>query len=134
MDIWMSGEIQSDVDDAYSEVRKEIETKLNTAFASKDFGTGLVKWYFIAMIFGEHGPADYKEISRYSKRDRTCEFRLIIDHESFRAGGRTARAALVCGALLRSLDLLSEKKVPDIDLPALRAVVIEVANRNGWLT
>lgn len=132
MQIWMSEEIEADVADAYQEVRTKIESSLSSVFEKRDYGPGLVKLYFIAMLLGDNAPAGLKEIKRYKKKDKTAEFRLVIDHEQFKAGDHRSRAALIVDALLRSLDLMGGMGIPDVDIASIRADLLATAESQGW--
>jgi hypothetical protein len=134
MKFWMSGEIQSDVSDAFRRSCNKIEPSLNGFLEHKNYGKGLVKWSFIAIILSENGPKGYNEVKRYNKRDKTCEFRLLVDHGRFRDGGTKEHNAMICEALLRSLSLLAAMKVPDFDLSALQADFLEHGRNQGWLS
>jgi hypothetical protein len=134
MQLWMSGELMRDVGDAYSKVLNIVEPTMNTVFRQRDYGEGLRQWAFIAMILGELGPPDYKEIKRYHKRDKSCEFRLRIDYDAFREAHLSERFTLVCEALLRSLSLMEDMKIPDVNVKALRDDFVSTARANGWLT
>ncbi len=72
MKFWMSGEIMADVGDVHREARNEVEDHLNMRFASRDYGRGLQKLAFIAII-RPSGDETYPEIYKYDKTDRTVE-------------------------------------------------------------
>jgi hypothetical protein len=131
MRLWMGGEIQGDVGDAHREVRNQLEAKVNSALAERDYGDGLVEWAFIAMIFGDIDPG-YKEVTRYSRKKKEYESRLRINHAKFKAAEFGGRMALLCEALLRSLDGLESLKVKNIDVPGLRKDFLQVISACGW--
>ena len=132
MELWMSGEIEGDVGDAYREVMNLVEEKMNEVFERKDYGSGLSEWAFIAMIFGEHSPDWYEEVRRYHRKDKSAEFRMKIDHAQFLSADRPGRLALLCEALLRSLQAMEEMKINDVDVSAIRFDFLTVARINGW--
>jgi hypothetical protein len=129
----MSGELDGDVYDAYFEARKLVEGALEAPMKKGHFGDGLVEIAFIPMILGPNSPTDYKEVKRYNKRQKTCEFRLIVDHDAFKDGSPNKRAGLLCESLLRALSLLAGMKTSDIDIAAIEATVISTARKEGWL-
>jgi hypothetical protein len=131
MQLWMSGELQNDVADQYREARKLVEGKLNERFRQTDYGNGLREWTFIAMIFGADGP-NYKEVKRYDRRSKSCEFRLRINHAKFRGGDVEERAGLLCEALLECLNKLEEMRIDELKTEQIRADCVEVARSNGW--
>ncbi len=129
----MSGEVDRVVGRAFFETRKWLNEVLEASLNERDFGDGLVEFAFIPMILGPNSPTDYKEVKRYNKRQKTCEFRLIVDHNAFRDGTPKERAGLLCQSLLRAISLLGTMQTVDIDLPALEAAVTSTARTQGWL-
>jgi hypothetical protein len=135
MELWLSGELHVFVGDGYREVSNEVEAKVNAVLGGRDYGDGLREWAFIAMIFGDLGPAWYKEVTRYSRKNRSYESRLKIDYANFKAAdfaGRVTRVTLLCQALLKSLDRLETLKIQNIDVPRLRQDFLEVIAACGW--
>ena len=133
MKLWTSGELQADISDAYRSVRKRIETSVNRAIEKRDYGGGLVQWNYLAIILSSDGPKGYNEVKRYNKRNKKCEFRLIIDHAQFKEGDATKKTAMVCESLLQSLSVLESMNIPDFNVSLLREDFLDVAKRQGWL-
>jgi hypothetical protein len=122
MIIWISGEIMDDVGDGEMMARKLIEPAINNCIKDKDYGKGLVKWYYIAIILDSHGPP-YKEITKYYKTKKEVEFRLKIDHEDFLSGNNAKKVWLMSESLLRSIKLMPEIGVKDVGFERLTADV-----------
>lgn len=131
MKLWMSGELQSDVADLHREARRIVETKLNESFTQRDYGGGLDKWIFIAMILGADAPP-YEEIKKYDGKKKTCEFRLRIDYPSFKSADTNQRAGLLCQALLECLNYLDAMNLRGVETEQIRADCLEVARSSGW--
>ncbi len=131
MNLWMSGELESDVADVHREARKIVQSELNERFEQANYGGGLKEWAFISMILGPNSPP-YKEVKRYNRNEQSCEFRLRIDHDAFAAADRSERAGLLCQALLKCLDYLASMKVNNLDIDQIRRDCLEVARLNGW--
>ena len=129
----MSAEVESDVSQAYMELSNRIEASLNNGLLARGYGAGLVEWSFIGIILNDDTSRYYKEINRYNKKDKTCEFRLKIDYKQFKEGDMKKRTKMLCESLLRSLSLLESKNVPNLDLAALRQDFIDIALRQEWL-
>lgn len=117
----MSGELQGDIYDFYTDINKLLVPKVNGILKHGIYGDGISEWSFIAMIFGELGPSWYKEIKRYHKKTKVFEARVIIVYDKFKCADAAGRIALVCQALDKSLDWLEGMKIKDIDVPKLRA-------------
>jgi hypothetical protein len=132
MKIWMSGEIQSDIAEGYDRARKQIEAAFNRSFAERDFGEGLVELAYIAIIRKIDSP-DYGEVKKYSKRDRSAEFRLKIPHEIFLRANDHERTRLVAASVLRAVGLLRDLKIKNFDHPTFDAEFTAFSRRMGWI-
>jgi hypothetical protein len=119
MELWMSGEIQIDVADQYRHARRVVEHKINSCIGKKVYGTALIEWAYIAIIRAEDSE-DYDEVTKYWKKRKVAEFRLKIDYDAFRNGTPRDHVRLLSESLMRSLDLMREIGVVDVDLETLR--------------
>ena len=133
MKLWMSGELQNDIAESYRQARKAVEAAVGEMLLPRDYGPGIAKLAFIAMIFGEHGPADFKEVKRYNRRDKSFEFRLRIDHDKFVSSSASDQCRLVCESLIRSLSLMKEMDVAGVDVAKLQADLEGVGRAKGWI-
>jgi len=118
MELWMSGEIQSNVGDAYSKASDLVEAEINNCIKYNDYGEGLKMWFFIPIIRAEDSPI-YGEIAKYRKRLKEVEFRLKIDHSAFSSGNAVDHVRLISQSLLRSLKMMPEIGVTKVDLDRL---------------
>lgn len=133
MKLWMSGEIQDDISETYGKVSNRIEDVLNPVLQSHNYGDGLLEWDVIAIILDEPASKHYKEIKKYDRRKRSSEFRLAINHSSFKSADAKQQFGLVIDMLLRSLSILEDQKVPNLNISALRSDVMNIARQNHWL-
>src|SRR4030042_1145061 len=122
MELWVSGEIQGDIGDRYRAARKLVKTAMNSCIKDRDYGEGLKKWYYIAIILDFEDEA-YGEVAKYSKRKKEVEFRLKIDHDAFLSAHTAGQVRLVSQSLLRSLRMMPEIGVKDVDFDRLTADV-----------
>jgi len=129
----MSGEIHKDFADKYLTARNEVERIINTEWTNQNFGPGLDKWALIAIILPAGWGDDLPEVSKYHRKRRVVEFRLVIDFESFKGADDDAQKGLLCEMLLRSIDRMGEMRIPELDLGRLRSEVRRVAEGQGWL-
>jgi hypothetical protein len=132
MKIWMFGEIQSDIADGYGSARKEIEKAFNKNMAEKNFGQELVELAYIGIIKRIDSP-EYGEIKKYTKRDRTAEFRLKIPYDFFLQANECERIKLVATSVLRTVSLARELKIKDFDCDVFEAEVIALCCQMGWI-
>ena len=130
MKLWMSGEIQADVADAYRQARKTVETEVNRLLAEVSLAEKAKEWAFIAIIRGEDSP-DYDEVVRKSARGKEFEFRLKIPHAEFLAASPAERVSLILKALARSVDLMGQLGVSTETQNALRAVLFRAENQRA---
>jgi Immunity protein 44 len=128
MELWMGGEIQVDVGDAYREARNEVEAALKDVFAG-DYGPGLVELAFIGMI---DPTSFYPEVKKYSARKKEAEFRLYIDYDAFRSATGLKQRAMICDTVIRAVRLLPEVGATRIDCERLVADILSVAAQKGW--
>ncbi len=130
--LWMSGEIQSDIADAYRSVRKDIEAAVNDALRPGDYGKGLDKWVVIAIIREEDHP-DFDEIKKYRAKERKFESRLKVSHGAFKAADAMGRCKLIIEMLLRSVADMRKIGVRNIDYAQIEDDVRKLAAVKGWL-
>lgn len=128
MKLWTSGEVMHDVGKHYRLLAITFENKINEILEPVFLRESLNEWPVIAMILPE-GFIDYKEVIKYSKRDKEFEFRLEIDHPSFLAGDFKQKLHLFANMLRRSIDLMADFPAAGVtkeDQDYLRAVVDQV--------
>ena len=127
----MSGEIEGDVYDEYRVARNEVEELINAAIGASSYGS-LKLWGLIPIILDDNDP-NYPEIKRYRKKIQEFEFRLKIDHATFKAADDLGKRKLIVAALLRSIDEMRRLVPKGIDYARLESDVREVAESKGWL-
>lgn len=127
----MSGEIEGDVYDDYRVARNEVEDAVNAAIRDSGFGA-LKEWGLIPIILDDNDP-NYPEIKRYRKKAQEFEFRLAIDHATFKAADTRGKRKLIMSSILRSIDEMRKLVPKGIDYARLENDVRGVAAANGWL-
>jgi hypothetical protein len=132
MKLWMSGEIQADVADAYRHARKTVETEVNRLLAEVSLAEKAKEWAFIAIIREEESP-DYDEVVKKSPKGKGFEFRLKIPHAQFLAATPSERVGLILKALSRSVDLMGPLGVSS-DSQALLRDMLARAEQQAKLT
>lgn len=129
--LFMSGEIEGDVYDEYRVARNEVEELINAAIGASSYGS-LKLWGLIPIILDDNDP-NYPEIKRYRKKIQEFEFRLKIDHATFKAADDLGKRKLIVAALLRSIDEMRQLVPKGIDYGRLESDVRAVAASKGWL-
>lgn len=121
MKLWMSGEVDADVADAYQSARRKIVASVNDRLQRVDFAAGCKELAVIAIICHDCDP-EYKEIVKYHRGRGVAEFRLKIDYQSFLDSNEDDRTKLVLDMLLRALDLMPLNAISQQDLMKIREV------------
>jgi len=132
MKLWMGAEIQSDLADGYRPARKQIESKINQVVASRDYGSRLMKWYFIAIIRKIDSP-DYREIAKYIKSKKETEFRKRIDYLTFKAADAFDQRKLIFESLVKTVHLMPEIGVPNFNHQQVLDDLLDLARTEGWI-
>lgn len=97
----------ADATDAFRAGRKTIEAKVNELLSKEILLPEIEKWAFIAII-RDTDKSTYDEVIKSSGRGKNLEFRLKAPYEQFKNGNDVDRISLIFGALLRSVEKMSE--------------------------
>lgn len=101
--------------------------------ADRDYGPGLEKWFLLFIMLPPDVPGhDDPERIRFEKRNKAFDLRLHLSNDAFRKAAEAGRKALVAACMMRSLDLIAARNIPDFDIQALKADVAAVAAQEGW--
>jgi hypothetical protein len=106
-ELWISGEIQADVDDSFRKARIGVESKLNPQIQGISLGGKVEEWIFIAIIRREDHPY-YDEVAKKSPQGKALEFRLKIPHSEFVSASEEGQIRLLVKALLRSVMMMGQ--------------------------
>ena len=94
MRFFISGEIDSEIGDLFTPIRKEIELVLNENIGSKSYSLDIEEIYLIPMILGPRFP-DHKERRLLQRKDKCADYRLHIDFNAFLNGTVQERKILL---------------------------------------
>jgi hypothetical protein len=128
--IWIGGEIDHSVADAFRTARNRVEKTINTALAGKTYELPVDAWDCIAIIRQDY---IFHEVHTISLQKRTMDFRLCIDYETFRQASQRKQQALIFAMLLRSLALLREKVGDRESIIDFEHDVREIGVMNKWI-
>jgi hypothetical protein len=103
--LWMSGEIQVDVNESFGKASNAIEGVVNHLIEDVSFGGKIEQWAFIAIIRKEDHPL-FDEVVKKSSRGKVLEFRLKIPHTEFLSASPKEQTRLILKGLLRSVTLM----------------------------
>jgi hypothetical protein len=133
MILWMSAEIQADVNDAYSVVRSHVLPEVNSILQTFPGPESVAEWAYLAIILKD-GPRDYGEVAKLHRKRKVAEFRLKIPHGEFQSASDASRHGMVLRSLVRSLGMMNSIGVRDLDVDTLTGLLSELGRNNGWLS
>lgn len=126
MKIWMSGEIQSDVGDAYRIAINAIEAAINRLLVDALIDADISQWTYLAIILPWDHAADYPEVQRKHLRAKSLEFRLNIDHERFLHGTLEEKQHLIIDSLERCITMMERFGVSQENRAKLNALLAQI--------
>lgn len=134
MDIFLTsvahGKLGRQLNDIYMPMNRILSERLG----QKDYGPGLKKWFLLfGMLPADFDGHDFLERIRFEKKNKAFDLRLHLSNEAFRQADEAGRKVLVVECIMRSLDLIEAKKIPDFDIQALKSDVALIARQEGWI-
>jgi hypothetical protein len=111
MRIFISGETDADIGDAYRKLIMEIGPKLKILCGEKSYGEEILEIAIIPTIFSPKTSdvLQYKERKRYSPKTRAADFRLRIDHQKFKDADEDGKRKLILQNIIDSIRILKTK-------------------------
>ena len=134
MQIWMSGEIEADVEEGCRLCQNEIQATVNAIVSHKFYGD-LKEWALIPIILSSRfqRATGFDEIKKFHRDEGEVEFRLKIDHTAFRAADDLGKRRLMFSMILRSTELFDDLGMSKFDIEAFRRDLMAVGAQHGWL-
>lgn len=116
-----------------NEIYMPMNRTLSQQLGGRDYGPGLAKWFLLFIMLPPDVPGhDDPERIRFEKKNKAFDLRLHLSNDAFRTADEAGRKALVTACMMRSLDLIAAKNIPDFDIQALKADVAAIADQEGW--
>lgn len=116
-----------------AEIYMPIEAIIKSEFSERDYGAGLREWFLMFVLLSPETPGHgAPERVMYKKKAKDLDLRLNLDFEKFKTGDSESRRQLIVGCMLRSLDIMVDKKIPDFDAESLRSDFSAIAAKEGW--
>ncbi|SRR5665213_2689127 len=131
MEIWMSGEIQGDVGDDFRMARTEIEKILGESVET--YNSEGVKEIALIPIIMKYEDPDFDEVKKYRKSKKELEFRLKINHATFRKGDMKMKKRLIFDLFIKCLNYSNEMKIKDFDRNKVLEAFNSAAKKAGWI-
>src|SRR6266480_5059545 len=114
MKLWTSAELDADVAAKHQAASKLIKEAVNKRLKDHKFTSPWKSWDFISIIMSERD--FYDEVAKKSKKDKSLEFRLKIDHGKFLKASQKQANQMLIEALERSVEKMSNMDVTDADI------------------
>jgi hypothetical protein len=130
MKLWIGGEIQTDIGNAFREARNKVEKTINSVIDNKDYDLEFNSWDVIVILRDDD---NFKEITKYSKKKKDMDFRLRLNHKDFADATQGRQEAMIVELLLRSLKILKEKGSSENGVMDLRTDVLTIAKEHDWI-
>ncbi|MCK9549230.1 hypothetical protein [Aquamicrobium sp.] len=116
-----------------NEIYMLMNRTLSQRLGEKDYGPGLGKWFLLFIMLPPDIPGhDDPERIRFEKKNKVFDLRLHLSNAAFHKADEAGRKALVTSCMMRSLDLIEAKAIPDFNIQALKVNVAAIASQEGW--
>jgi hypothetical protein len=131
MKLWIGAEMSADVADAWRVARNATEASINELLQKREYELPVTQWNCIGIVRDD---ANFAERATYSKKKRSMDFRLSIDHDRFKTASSAIRERMVFEMLLRSLEILCAKSGEAAGIELLTKDIKELAVTKGWIS
>lgn len=125
----MSGEIDADIGWGEHVARNKILPILAELVDEASLEFELERWSFISIILSDKFISDYPEVFKFNKKSKVLEFRLQIDHESFKQADEPLQISMMLDSIERSIGLMSKFKMVESDRRLLLDAVNETRKK-----
>lgn len=109
MRFFFSGELDVQIHDAYRSTCQEVESRLNSALATSDYGDAILEIGIIPIILSPKFANFRKERRLVKRRDRVADYRLFIDFDAFAHGSEVERRILLVRNVIESIRDIDRK-------------------------
>lgn len=109
MKFWFSGELDHRIVEAYRPVRTHVEARLNTRCGNRHYGDAVKEIAIIPIILGPEFLKGRRERRLWQRKQRTADYRMIIDFEKFKLGDEVEREHLLVANTLDAVHDLQRK-------------------------
>jgi hypothetical protein len=113
MILWMSAEVYAELADDLAILRNSIVKQINEHLKEIEYENENLKCWDIIITLRDDDV--FKEIIKYRKKKKDTDFHLKMDYAAFKNGDTQQRRNLIYDMLVRSLDILEEKGITDLE-------------------
>jgi Immunity protein 44 len=122
MKLWISGQVEAEIGDAFRHTMNEIEKLVNDKIEQSDYGNGLTDWDIIFIILEK----DAQESFKYDKKTTTSDIRINLNYQNFKRLDSLGRKKIFMDGLIRSLDELRDIGVKQVNWESLKADLLDL--------
>jgi len=114
MKLWMSAEVDASIANELRPIRNSIEKHINKHLKEIEYENEKLKSWDIIITLRDDDV--FKEIIKYSAKKKDTDFHLKMDFNTFKNATKEQRANLILDVLIRSIDILKEKGIEDLEV------------------
>ena len=134
MRIWMSSEVDiNGDDDSLRQFRNQIEEKLNNYLKKIDYKNVLDEWWVIIILRDDDVAEEKIRRKKTSmiegKKLVNVSLSLKIEYDEFKNGNEKKRKELIYDVILRSIDILEQKKIKNLEV--IRSFLLDCKNKES---
>ncbi|SRR6266404_7162354 len=136
MRFFITSEAYKTVSKKMSDAYIQMEPKIKSLFEGHTYGDGVVYWGHICICCPPevYQSGFFKEIRKYTEKDKDIEFRLRIDYEAMVIAEKKEVFELICKSILNGVDIAeNEFKVKDFNFKGFRDDLIDCFTSEGWI-
>jgi hypothetical protein len=109
MTFFFSGELDHRIYEAYRPARTCVEGRLNALCQGRDYGEAVTKIAIVPMILGSEFLEGKSERRLWQRKQRTADYRTIIDFEKFKTANEAERERLLLMNTVAAIQDLQKK-------------------------
>jgi len=116
--------------------RNSVEQKIKELIKEKNYGSGISYWGHIIICCAPEAyeAGLFKEIRKYSKKEKEVELRLRIEYEDMLRADKKKVFKLISESILKGVDIAeSEFKINDFDFKSFRSNLLNLFIKQGWM-
>ncbi|MED4229380.1 Imm44 family immunity protein [Neobacillus cucumis] len=129
MDIFLSGEIDKDVDEAFVEIRKDIGEKIKV-LRTNEYGSELTSISIIPIIINITPELEaagfFKERKLFKRKEKDADYRLRVNFENFFKSDRYTQKLMIVKNIIECIRSLSTKAKNDFDASSLERDILQL--------
>lgn len=132
MKLVIGAEIDGEVYEFFRPVRALLQEKFNFLFENEEYGAGLPKFHFIAIIRSSAAIVDYPEVYKYLSKTKKCDYRVAVSFDDFLNASNKERCTLICDAIGKAIQHLMLQNIDSVDANKIYLDFNAVRKQESW--